>query len=433
MYRILLFILFIFSSINIDAQSPKIILDGTVIDTTSLKGLEHVNIAIEGVLSRGTVTDAQGNFSIEVDSLPVTLIISMIGFETKRSWINQDTAIVISLNQYATELPEITVRAAPKIDTVYHEPYNVVDYAFQGDLLILLVFKNSFQKYDLVLLDEQENYLDHFPLKEYKPSSLFKDCREDIYVITVNGVYPIKTSQKVIKLGHWVNQREYEQLIKPCILSIDSMLLYQRYFYQGQALRYYAFKDKIPRQDSVTILPLIEDEVNIVRLVEETGNQLPWSGDFWEENISYKLRTVREAPYFLVGKLRAYFPKLYAPVVKRDSMICLFNHMNSKIQYFNIKGEQLREVPIRYHKIKRWKKYILYDELTQDVYTAFHTRWGEYICRIDLETGELSNATPLDLALIEKVSIRNGVLYFIHRNPYQGAQNRMIQKVRVFP
>lgn len=414
-------------------SSAQFRIEGTIQDSISGAYLEDVNIGVEGLLFHGTITDAQGAFSITVDRLPVTLIVSIIGFETKKVLVSNETPVSILLNQYATDLPEIIVRAAPKVDTVYHEPYNVVDYVFQDDRLILLVFINNFKKYDLVLLDAEENYVDHISLKECKPSSLFKDCRDEVYVTTVNGVYPIESKPSSIELGHWVNQQEYDQVIKPCVLSVDSILLYQRYFYQGQALKYYAFKNMMTRKDSVKILPLIEDEANIIRLVEETGNQLPWSGDFWEENISNRLRTVREAPYFLVGKLRAFFPKIYAPVVRKGKMICLFNHMNSKIQYFNTKGEQLREVPIRYHKIKRWKKYILYDELTEEVYTAFHTRWGEYICRIDLETGELSKAIPLDRALIEKVSIRNGVLYFIHRNPYQGAQNRMIQKLRVFP
>lgn len=413
------------------AQSRGIELAGVVVDLETKEPMDQANIAIEGILYRGTVTDEQGRFSIQVDSLPVTLIISSIGFETQKVFVENTETLLIKCQKYSNELPEILVSATPKVDTVYPEPYNVIDYVFRDDYLILLVYKNVFEKYELFLLDAQEQYVAHLPLADYLPVSLFKACNEDIYVTTTNGVYLIESDEKTIQLGPWIEQQKYDQIIRPCVLALDDLYFYQRYFYQGQALRYFGLKEGAGT-DSISVLPMIEYEANIIRLVEETGNRMPRSGDFWDDRVTERFRGMREGSYALVGQLAMFFPRLYAPIVKKDSIICLFNHFSSTIQFFNKNGLQLREVPIRYHKMKRWKKYILYDEFTQEVYTAFHTRWGEYICRIDLETGTLSDAVPLDLAFIEKVTIRNGVLYFLHRNPYQGARNRMIQRVNLF-
>ena len=426
----LLFVLLSFS-LNLHAQNVSMELSGLIVNTENQQVLENVNVSIQGLQSRGTITDDKGRFSVKVDSLPVHLIISMIGFETRKVLIKTQEEIFVQLIPNSTELPEIIVSATRKIDTVFHEPYNVVDYVFKDDYLILLVYINIVKKYELVLLDEQEQYVASFSLKEYKPVSLFKSCLDYIYLTTSFGIYNIEFDEKSICLGRWVEEQLFETVIEPCILSMESMLFYQRHLYQGQALRYYAFKNTEIRDDSITLLPLLEDEDNIRRLVEETGNRLPWSGDFWDENITDDLRTIREQPYFLKGSFRMFFPKLYAPILKKDSSIYLFNHLSSLIQVFDFRGVLNKEIPIQYHKMKRWKKYILFDELTEEVYTAFHTRWGEYICQIDLETGTLSEAIPLELAFIEKVTIRNSILYFLHRDAFNGAQNRMIQKIRV--
>ncbi len=427
-YLFLILSLFAFKGF---AQDKSIELIGLVVNATNDQRLENVNVSIESVLDRGGVTNALGEFTLQVDSLPTVLIISSIGFETKKIVVEKKEELLISLFPMSTELPQIVVSAARKVDTVYHEPYNVVDYVFKDDFLILLVYRNFREKYELVLLDQEENFVAKFPLTDYLPVSLFKSCLKDVYLTTTNGVYHIKFDEHSIGLGDWVNQREYDYVIEPCILTVDSLLFYRRHLYQGQVLRYYAFKINAAREDSITVLPQLEYEENIVRLLEDLGASLPWSGDFWDENISNKLRLIREEPYFLKGANRMFHPKLYAPIIEKDSLIYLFNHLESQLQYFDVKGNQLRSIPINYHKIKRWKKYILYDEITQEVYTAFHTKWGEYICEIDLETGTLSEAIPLDLDFIEKVSIRDGVLYFLHRNDYKGAQNRMIQKIRV--
>ncbi len=429
MARLFTILLFVFIVLQIRAQD--VIISGNVIDALSQNALEAVNISIAGNIRKGTISEKDGSFSIEVDSLPVTLVFSSIGFETKKIEVKTEEKLFVQLYKSITELPEIVISSAPKIDTVYDEPYNVVDYLFKDSFLVLLVYKNVFEKYQLVLLDKNEKYLNHLSLKEYQPERLFKSCFNKIYITIGNGAYTIEIIKDKISLGDWVTTEVYDNIIEPCVLYSNNMRFYQRYLYQGQALRYYAFDENKTQDDSLCILPLIEDEANIIRLIEETGNRLPWSGNLWETNISEKLIFLREGPYYMKGAFRMFYPKLYAPLLKKDSSLCLFNHLASSIQFFDMDGQKLREVPISYHKRKRWKKYILYDEFTEQVYTAFHTKWGEYVCKVNMENGSLSEAIPLELDFIEKVRIRNGTMYFLHRNPYQGAANRMIQKVKL--
>jgi len=224
---ILLFTLLITSSMF--SQEREVILSGRIVDAENKEAIESVNIAIEGMLKVGTITDDKGVFSIRIEKLPVVLIVSSIGFETQKIEVKTLAEITVTLFKSTTDLPEIIVSATPKVDTVYKEPYNVVDYVFKDDFLILLVYKNVFEKYELVLLDELEEYVAHYPLKEYNPTSLFKACHGDLYVRTTNGVYTINFDDSSIGLGPWVEQKRYEQVIEPCVLAIDDLMFYRRY------------------------------------------------------------------------------------------------------------------------------------------------------------------------------------------------------------
>lgn len=425
------FILLLLFSWGISLHAQEIVLSGRIINAATEQPLAGATISKAGSTLRGTVSNNEGFFTFKVDSLPVTLIVSSLGFEQTQVYIQDQNPLVIGMVSTSIELAEIIVSGTPKIDTVYQEPYNVVDYLFKDSFLILLVYKNVFEKYQLVLLDQNEAYLDHYSLRDYQPQKLFKSCFSEAYLSVTGSVYTINIQKQSISLGDRIEEEYFDNIIEPCVLYSDNMLYYQRHLYQGQALRYYAFHENQYQQDSLCILPLIEDEANIIRLIEETGNKLPWSGDLWDTDVSERLVNLREGNYFLKGAFRMFYPKLYAPLVKKDSSLCLFNHFASTIQYFDKNGKMQKEVRIKYHKRKRWKKYILYDSFTENAYTAFHSKWGEYVCQIDMETGKLSSAIPLDLDFIDKVTIRNGTMYFLHRDPYRGATNRMIQKVRL--
>lgn len=83
---------------------------GGVWDAQSGESLPSATIVIEGTY-KGTITNEDGLFSLSVDSLPVTLYIRYIGFETTRVEIAEGSSmpIEVSLKPSLTELEEIVV------------------------------------------------------------------------------------------------------------------------------------------------------------------------------------------------------------------------------------------------------------------------------------------------------------------------------------
>src|SRR5690606_18893135 len=103
---VLLTVFFAGSAISSYAQSQTI--TGKVTSSEDNLGLPGANVLIKGT-ARGTVTDADGNYSIEVSRGDATLVFSSIGFTTVEVPVSGRTVINVALVQDITQLSEIVV------------------------------------------------------------------------------------------------------------------------------------------------------------------------------------------------------------------------------------------------------------------------------------------------------------------------------------
>jgi len=79
MKKNILILLFIIFSVSTFAQ---VVVSGKVIDADLEQILSGVNITVKGKVDKGTITDANGKFSIRMDSNADAIEISLGGYET---------------------------------------------------------------------------------------------------------------------------------------------------------------------------------------------------------------------------------------------------------------------------------------------------------------------------------------------------------------
>ncbi len=91
---------------KISTQQTKNI-KGTVVDESG-SPIPGVNIFVKGT-TIGTVTDLDGNYSIDIPSEDVTLVFSFVGFRTHEELVGNQTEINITLYEETTKLDEIVV------------------------------------------------------------------------------------------------------------------------------------------------------------------------------------------------------------------------------------------------------------------------------------------------------------------------------------
>ena len=97
------FILSIFSE-----SFAQVTVTGTVISGENEEALPGVNVVIKGTTS-GTVTDIEGNYSIEVPGTETTLVFSSVGFVSEEVVVGSRSVIDITLAPDITALSEVVV------------------------------------------------------------------------------------------------------------------------------------------------------------------------------------------------------------------------------------------------------------------------------------------------------------------------------------
>ena len=108
--------LFLFTAIclitPLAAQKPYI--SGKVQDSETYEAIPNVNISFSRT-KLGCATDKNGEFSVVIDSLPVYMIISHLGYETRRIWLEKSSTssgINILLKPAVRMLEEVEIKSS---------------------------------------------------------------------------------------------------------------------------------------------------------------------------------------------------------------------------------------------------------------------------------------------------------------------------------
>lgn len=100
-------ILCLMLSFSLQAQTDTYRLKGKVQAASGEEPLPGVNVLVKGT-SSGTVTDMDGNFILNVSANDI-IQVSFIGYETKEVAVNEQTSLVVSLEEDVAQLDEIVV------------------------------------------------------------------------------------------------------------------------------------------------------------------------------------------------------------------------------------------------------------------------------------------------------------------------------------
>ena len=83
-------------------------MQGSVEDGGSGVSLPGANIVVENA-EIGTISDNKGGFRFEVSGLPVTLVVSFIGYETRRVTVTDVGPIKIAMLETVLEVEDMVV------------------------------------------------------------------------------------------------------------------------------------------------------------------------------------------------------------------------------------------------------------------------------------------------------------------------------------
>lgn len=109
-----IFLTFLFASIVLagtEVRGQTLRLEGRVVDASSGDSLSFANVAIAGTL-RGTATNENGRFVLAVDSLPVRVAVSHIGYQRIELEVTEepDSSVIVRLEPKPITMEELVVK-----------------------------------------------------------------------------------------------------------------------------------------------------------------------------------------------------------------------------------------------------------------------------------------------------------------------------------
>lgn len=133
-FRLSLFFLFCFGAFSI-GSAQHIEISGKVIDAKSKDIIPFVNIALKEIY-KGTSSNALGEFSFKVDSLPLVLVISHLSYESKEIEIFDNSPLTIELSPGELLMDELVISGKGNDKFAYdliYKAYHKIRRQFKSD------------------------------------------------------------------------------------------------------------------------------------------------------------------------------------------------------------------------------------------------------------------------------------------------------------
>lgn len=111
--------------LSLHSMAQSVTIKGNVKSVGSKEAIPAVSVGIKGT-SYGVYTDENGDFSITVSKLPVTLVISSVGYETKEQTItNASQMVMVQLGNTSTLGQEVVVSATRVATKILESPVSI--------------------------------------------------------------------------------------------------------------------------------------------------------------------------------------------------------------------------------------------------------------------------------------------------------------------
>jgi hypothetical protein len=378
---------------------------GKVIEAGTKSGMPDVNLSIEG--SRiGTVTDKTGAFSFFIDSLPATLIVSCIGYETKTIFLDATSfSLMLYLTRKATELQEVEIKA--KVNEAFFKDnhYAVLDYEIDSNLVYLLIYKQYLSKAALICKDLYGDTVATSFSFYFKPDRLFKDCLGTLHVLSHDSGFQVFLQGKQLHLIHPVNLKKFDDVLKHCVAATPEVLFFQKVTDHGLGVEYFGVNRKTLLKNTISRVT-DEKKMKMLRRNEEDAQ---WLGkktqpdgrdDFVTWNYVHKIlyRPIKTALYRIGG------------------YTCIFNTPDQQIEFYDAMGNFSYKLALKTSNVDdgRWSGDIVADDVTGKVYTVFTSNGTYSVYEININNGMLKKRLTLFHLYPQKIRAYNGWIYYLY-------------------
>ncbi|MBK8367139.1 MAG: hypothetical protein IPL10_06900 [Bacteroidetes bacterium] len=416
-FKIVYTISFLFlSSLSLFSQNE--IIHFKIFDDKTKTPIQFGFILIKGE-NISSQSDEFGNVSIKAKALD-TLVIYQLGYDLKKTTafdIEKNNHIVLLKSKNLT-LDEVIINSS-KIDTIQATNNTIfLDFDFYDDFILALVDKGGRYNY-LQLLDLDGNKISQKKLS-VKSETIFKDCFENIHLLTTDSVFQIYYDYKNIILLNPFPISNYYGLLKPCEC------------YHGNK---YIFKTKQYRNLKNSYTMYDENKKGTKQIVAIVADSLAIKGFNMDYDINYFLEKRRRGLGYEtsmdeikkhIDELREDLPlssdylNLLSPIEsemkKIDTNFVLFAYTNKLVYEFSFDGKlNSKNTLIGFDDIKP-KLYIDYDAKSF-IFSEMNKNGIVTLFKYDISKNVFTHKFELEnYYFIKKFKVKGDHIYFLNKD-----------------
>ncbi len=431
---VILFIV-IFGGEPVEGQVHYRFFYGRVLSSEGKEPVSNVNITFVGS-KKGTVSDEKGCFSFYIDTIPVFMIVSHVGYKTKKIFLDGNSnSMTLYMDKEVSELKEVEITANKIVPIFTSEHYTLRDYEIDSGLIYLLVYHTRVSKEELICRNLEGDTLAQSGILPFTPISLFKDCLANLQVIGRDSVYQVFKRDKDLEMIDPVSLEKFKEVLLNCVASTKQVFFFKRMISLEQGVAYYGI-DRISKEKKM--LTAIRDESKLKQLrrnpYEAMQLATPMPGG---RSVNKTLQFINTETLKENEKLESedwgtfdewnwvhkilYRPMKTALYVIGD-FICIFDIPARELEFYDMQGNFSLMLKLNVDVIKegKWTGDIFLDETQSKVYTTFQKSTGSGLYRIDLNTGDLHKVLTIKHPFPQKIKIYKEQIYYlydVHGNP----------------
>lgn len=343
--------------------------------------------------------------------------------------LNRDTlkVTVYMLFQKSSNIEEVVIYPVGVPQKIFESDRVSVDdfEILPDDRYVLLTYAKNKKKGTELYLYDGHNVQSKIPVGEgEKGQELIRDYRGNPHLVTDKNVYGITANGNEVFIGG-VEKTYFMNYIAPIVDTSVTKYYFSNYNPDFPAFDYFTYD---LMDSSYRKIAQVEDEL----MMELYRSEYKWVDvrtKLWAKDMENETGIDAEiwvgASYFTQS---IYYKELYAPLFKRNDTLFLFDHYKNLLFRFNETGDVMDSVPIFYHlqpKQTGWKKLLLQDQTTGQVYVVYEKVGQYYLQRLDLVTGETKETVPLHFKYPEKIMVRSNKIYYTYRE-FETAQKKYL-------
>lgn len=431
---------FFFTWMVLNAQVDSVLVRFEIVDKTYQEGIQNVNATLQ--INNKTImrsSNSKGRISVYVPNnaqlnyqLTHPLFESYSGTKKVALKSSTDTSFISveMLSYKGKTLNSVTVKAPGIPDTVFESKrLSVADFELlRNGQMVLLAYPKQLKKGSELLLYDGVEVVNSFSVPG-TAEELVRDYRGNPHVLCKDNVYGLYVSNSQIGIST-LDKAYYLKYLAPIVDTNYSKMFFSNFSKDYPAFDYYAF-DQFDSTYSKIIE--IEDEL----MMELYRSEYKWVDvrtKLWAKNKEYETGIDAEvwvgANYFTQS---LYYKELYAPMFVKNDTVFVFDYYKDKLFKFDAAGNRLDSVAIYHHyqpKTTGWKKQLIQDQATGEVYAVFDIAGFTYLGLVNLQTGEIKEKVKLEFRYIDKLAIQDNFVYYIYR-PFESTQKKFLYKERL--